>query len=142
MLVREIMSAPVVSVPSSATLQGAVVTMLESGVGSVIVRTDDVPTGILTETDVLVAAARTERPLADVAVTDAMTADLVTGRADMTVREAVARMNRHAIKKLPIVEDFDVLGVLTMSDVVRHHTDLIKEAHRVEDRTRSRWDDD
>ncbi|MFB6069910.1 MAG: CBS domain-containing protein [Halanaeroarchaeum sp.] len=142
MLVRDLMSESVVAVDASAQLRDAVLAMLREGVGSVIVRRDGAPTGIITETDALMSAAETGRPLADVAVEDAMTSDLVTGSPDMTVRKAVGRMNRQGVKKLPIVEDFDVVGIVTMTDVVRHHASLIREAHRAEERSSSRWDTD
>lgn len=139
-LVRDLMSTDVVTVDAGRSLRAAVVAMLRAGVGSVIVHREGVPAGILTETDALIAAATTERPLQDIALESAMTEDLVTGRADMTVRSAVRRMNEHGVTKLPITEDFDVVGVLTMTDVVHDHASLIKEAHRSEQRGRRRWD--
>ncbi|MFB6124345.1 MAG: CBS domain-containing protein [Halanaeroarchaeum sp.] len=140
MLVRELMSTDVVAVDADRSVRAAVLAMFRAGVGSVIVNREGVPAGILTETDALVAAAKTERPLQDIALESAMTEDLVTGRADMTVRSAVRRMNEHGVTKLPITEDFDVVGVLTMTDVVHSHASLIKEAHRAERRSRGRWD--
>ncbi|MFB6082071.1 MAG: CBS domain-containing protein [Halanaeroarchaeum sp.] len=142
MLVRELMSTDVVTVEEDATVADAVVAMLRNDVGSVIVRREGTPTGILTETDALYWAAKTGEPLADIPVADAMTDDLVTGTRDMTVRRAVDTMNQHGIKKLAIVEEFQVVGVVTMTDVVRHHSSLIKEAHRAEEQRASRWDTD
>lgn len=141
MLVEDIMSTEVVTVDHEAPLQTAVVSMLESSVGSVIVERDGTPTGICTQTDALVAAAKTERPLSDISVSSAMTADLVTGTATTTVRKAVRTMNQHGITKLPITADFEVVGVVTMTDVVQHHTQLISEAHRLES-DRTRWTED
>lgn len=141
MLVEDIMTTDVVTIDADASLQGAVVSMLRAGVGSVIVERDGVPSGICTETDALLAAAKTERPLADIPVTKAMTADLVTGTTDMTVRRVIRTMQEHGIKKLPITADFEVVGIVTMTDVVYHHQELIGEAHRLES-DRSRWSED
>lgn len=141
MLVRDIMSEDIVSTDVSDSLQDAVVAMLRAGVGSVVVYRQGTPTGILTETDALVAAAKTGSPFDDIDVADVMTRNLVTGQPDMTVRKAVRVMNQNGVKKLPITADFEVVGILTISDVVRHHSSLIKEAHRLEE-DRSRWRSD
>ncbi|MGM0398746.1 MAG: CBS domain-containing protein [Halobacteriota archaeon] len=141
MLIEDIMTRDVVTIDADASLQAAVVSMLRSGVGSVIVERDGVPSGICTETDALLAAAKTERPLTAIPVSGAMTSDLVTGSADMTVRKAIRTMSEHGIKKLPITAEFDVVGIVTMTDVVHHHSELIGEAHRLES-DRSRWSED
>lgn len=140
MLVRDVMTEGVLTVDVGESARDAVIAMLQANVGSVIVEREGTPTGICTETDILVTAARTEQALADIPVEKAMTADLVTGRADMPLRKAIRVMNRHEVKKLPITADFDVVGIVTMTDVVRHHTAIIDEAHRIE-ADRSRWSD-
>ena len=140
MLVRDVMTEGVLTVDADDSALTAVIAMLQANVGSVVVERGETPTGICTETDILVTAARTEQALPDISVEEAMTEDLVTGRADMPLRKAIRVMNRHGVKKLPITADFDVVGIVTMTDVVRHHTAIIDEAHRIE-ADRSRWSD-
>ena len=141
MLVREIMSERVVSVDDDATLRDAVIAMLKAEIGSVVVERDGTPTGICTETDALSTAAAEDEPLSGIPVSAATSSDLVTGSPAMPVRKAIRRMNRHGVKKLPIVVDFDVVGILTLTDVVRHQSDLLHEVHEIES-GRSRWRDD
>ena len=140
MLVKDVMTEGVLTVDIDETARDAVVAMLQANVGSVVVEREGTPTGICTETDILIAAARTEQALSDIPLAEAMTDDLVTGSVDMPLRKAIRVMNRHEVKKLPITIDFDVVGIVTISDVVRHHTAILDEAHRIE-AGRSRWSD-
>lgn len=126
-LVEEAMSTDVVTVDVDATLHEAVERMLRERVGSVVVE-DDGPTGIVTETDVLMAGYRAERPFADVAVATAMSSPLVTVDPTTTVRAASEKMREERVKKLPVAEDFDLVGILTTADVVANQSELLQEA--------------
>ncbi|MFB6266155.1 MAG: CBS domain-containing protein [Halodesulfurarchaeum sp.] len=138
MQVRDLMTEAVVSVTASATLDEVAAKMLQYDVGSVIVMRGDVPVGIVTERDLIEAGHRQNAPFSDIRVREAMEDEFVTGSPDMTVRAAVERMNETGRKKLPIVSDFEVVGILTVTDVVSAHTDLIREAYE-RDRDRTRW---
>lgn len=139
MLVREVMSSPVVSVPIGATLEDAVERMLEHGVGSLVVTEGGESVGILTTTDVLIAGHETGQPLADVTVGDAASRPLITIGPDATVRAAAERMRGEGVKRLPVADGFDLLGIVSQQDVVFAHPDLIREAVHNEER-REQWE--
>lgn len=128
MLVHELMVEDVITVQRDTTVREAVATMLEAHVGSVIVEEDSIPVGIFTGTDALVAGYDCDCPFSDIAVERAMSDDLVTGSPDMTVRSAADTMSEAGVRKLPIVEEFDIVGIITYSDIVRAHSTLLKEA--------------
>jgi CBS domain-containing protein len=133
MLVQEAMTTEVVTVPADASLRRAVGRMLREAIGSVVVTRDGNPAGIVTETDALEAGYRFEEPLAAIPVSKAVTGSLVTTSGDATIRKAVRQMHDHDVKKLPVVEGMEIVGILTMTDVVREQEALIDEAHRLED---------
>mgnify|MGYP006299042149 CR=1 FL=1 len=141
MQVSELMSRDVVTVRRDVTLAEAVERMLERVVGSVIVTEDGLPVGIVTQTDVLGIGYERDVPFSDIPVPAAMTEELVTGDPEMTVRRAVDVMTENDIKKLPIVEDFSVVGIVTISAVVREHVTLISEAKYASNRRRE-WEED
>ncbi|WP_244605499.1 CBS domain-containing protein [Halorussus marinus] len=141
MLVRDAMTTDVVTVPADAPLRRAVGVMLREGVGSAVVTRDGDPAGIVTETDALKAGYRFERPFGEIPVTKAGSDGVVTISPDATVRTAVRRMRAEDVKKLPAVEGLDVVGILTMTDVVREQETLIDEAIRLE-QGRSGWTPD
>jgi CBS domain-containing protein len=138
-IVADHMSTTVQTCPADATLQAAVETMLREAVGSVIVVRDGEPAGIVTETDALEAGAATGEAFTAIPVSRAASHPLVTIEPTATIGKAVRRMREEKIKKLAVVSDLDLQGVLTVSDVATHYDDFRKEARRIE-RQRERWE--
>ncbi len=140
------MSDEVVTVDAGASLREAVERMLREGVGSVVVTRDGTPAGILTETDALKAGYLAERPFAEIPVAKAATGSLATIAPGTTLRKAVETMRDRDVKKLPVVESMELVGILTTTDVVRNQEALLDEAHRVSEGRegwspeRKRWD--
>jgi len=141
MLVREAMSTDVVTVNSDADLRSAAKTMLQHGVGSAIVTHQDNPVGIITETDALKAGAVTNRPFAKIPVRKIMSHPLRTTRPTATVRAAVSKMQGESLKKLAVVDGMDLVGIITITDIIRNHETLLKHAVSL-DQHRSRWESD
>lgn len=127
MLVRDVMSTPILTCAVSASLDDAVAVMLDAGAGSVIVVDADTPVGIVTETDIVAAGFSSGRQFADIAVEDVMSHPLTTIDPDRTLRSALERMRAESIKKLPVVDDLEVIGIVTLTDVVYHYGDLRQE---------------
>ena len=132
MLVEELATREVVTCDAEASLLPAVERMLDAGVGSVIVTRGGDPLAICTETDVLGATAATGRPLDDIPIRRVASHPLVTTTSDATVRGAVRTMTDEGIKKLPVVDGTDLVGIFTQSDVVAHYGDVVQEAHRLD----------
>ena len=141
MLVAEVMTENVVTVPVDRTLGDAVRLMLEFRIGSVIVTRDGDPSGIVTETDVLISGHESGDPFDAIPIEEAMSHPLVTVEPDATVRAAVERMREVRVKKLPVVDGLDVVGILTHEDVVDAHPLLLQEAIHHEER-RAQWDEE
>lgn len=139
MLVAEVMTANVVSVDVDRTVADAAGLMLEFDIGSVVVSRDGDPVGILTETDVVATGYDSGRPLGSIPIEAAMSHPLVTVSAEATVRAAVERMREADVKKLPVVDGIDLVGILTQEDVVFAHPQLLREAIHHEER-RAEWD--
>jgi CBS domain-containing protein len=113
-------------------MKGAAGQMLHNGVGSVIVMNDGTPAGIITEMDALRVGYGTNRPFENVPVRKVMSRPLVTIEPNKTVQTAIGRMETEGIKKLPVVSGFDLVGIVTMSDIVRNHGELLTEARNLE----------
>jgi CBS domain-containing protein len=139
MLVRDLMSAEVVTIDIANSLRAAAKLMLSARVGSVIVTEDGNRVGILTENDALAAGCVADVPFDEIPVSEAMSRPLVTIQPDKTVRAAVERMEAEDVKKLPVVDGMDLLGIVTMSDVVKGYQEIMQEAHQIDDR-RDGWE--
>lgn len=132
MRVSELMSRELVTVPVTATMKGAAGQMLHNTVGSVIVISDETPAGIITEMDALRVGYATNRPFEKVPVRKVMSRPLKTIEPNKTVQTAIGRMRTENIKKLPVVEGFDLVGIVTMTDIILNHGELLNEARSLE----------
>lgn len=132
MRIKELMSTDLVTVPSGATMKGAAGQMLHNGVGSVIVLNDGAPVGIVTEMDALRVGYAANRSFESVPVHKVMSRPLITIEPTKTVRTAIGRMGKKNVKKLPVVSGFDLVGIITMTDIVRNHGELLNEARSLE----------
>lgn len=139
MRVNEIMTSPVVTVDSGATLHTAVGTMLEHRVGSVVVL-DSGLQGIVTRSDVLRAAYSARHSLTELSVTDAMSEDIVTTTKAASIRTVLRTMEDHNIKKLPVLDAFELVGIITTTDIAQHLPERVHEVRNVLER-KDDWTD-
>lgn len=145
MQVAELMTEQVIVIDVGATLRQAAGRMLHAGVGSIIVVEDRSPIGLVTKSDVLEAGVVTRKPFSRISLPDVMSHPVVTVRPTATVEEAVELMDDHDVKHLPVATDADLHGIVTSSDVVYHHDELLSEVeslrHESDDRLTARVHD-
>ena len=117
MKVRDVASSAVVAVGPAQSLREATQLMAKHRVGSAVVQDAEQLIGILTERDVLNAVASGTLP-DEVTVQDIMTADVVTVGPDWDLIEAAGEMARRRIRHLVVYEGGQLLGVLSVRDVL------------------------
>jgi CBS domain-containing protein len=117
MKVRDVASSAVVAVGPAQSLRDAAQLMAKHRVGSAVVQDAEQLVGILTERDVLNAVAAASDP-EHVSVEEIMTADVVTVGPDWDLVEAAGVMARRRIRHLVVYEGGQLLGVLSVRDVL------------------------
>lgn len=118
--VGRLMSSPVETVRSDTTVREAARRMREANIGSVIVVDDSHRLeGILTSTD-FVEAVADERSMAETPVAEFMTTDVITTEANEPIRDIADVMTEHRFHHLPVVEDEQVIGIITTSDLTAY----------------------
>jgi CBS domain-containing protein len=117
MKVRDVASSAVVAVGPAQSLRDAAQLMAKHRVGSAVVQDAEQLIGILTERDVLNAVATGTAP-DQVSVQEIMTADVVTVGPDWDLVEAAGEMARRRIRHLVVYEGGQLLGVLSVRDVL------------------------
>ncbi|MEM3185765.1 MAG: CBS domain-containing protein [Conexivisphaerales archaeon] len=122
--VKDIMSREVKTISSKATVYEAASAMARFGIGSLVVMSDGELVGILTEGDVSRSIARNMDPNTT-QVVKAMSKPLVVIGPDARVEEAAKLMAERHIKKLPVVEDGRLVGIVTQTDIVASSYDLV-----------------
>jgi signal-transduction protein with cAMP-binding, CBS, and nucleotidyltransferase domain len=119
MEVREGMSQVVLTLGPGHTLRDAARQMTERGVGAAVVLDDDAPgPGIISERDVLISIGSGEDPDQE-CVSDHMSGSVITAAPDWSLERAASEMASRKIRHLVIVEQGELVGVLSMRDIMR-----------------------
>lgn len=119
MQVRDAMSRAVLTVGPGHTLRQAAALMSARRVGSaIVVDPDGEGIGIITERDILDAIARGLDPDVEDAAGH-ITWDVVYAGPSWTLTEAAAAMIRGGFRHLVVLQDDEVLGVISVRDIVR-----------------------
>jgi CBS domain-containing protein len=113
---RELMSTKVVSISPGNSVAHAAAAMVAAGVGSAVVMQGRFLAGILTERDVLRAAA-SGQDLRGSEVSEWMTPDPQSASPDVPAEEAAQLMFLNGFRHLPVVEDREVCGVVSLRDL-------------------------
>ena len=116
MQVRDVMTQATVTESRHDSLRSAAERMWRQQTGSLIITDGGQLTGIITERDLLRAVALGADP-DKTSVDDAMTAEVYTVPPDMQLQDAAREMATRWIRHLPIVDDGELLGVVSMRDV-------------------------
>jgi CBS domain-containing protein len=120
--VREILDDKghdVLRIEADASVFDAVKRMVEAGVGSLLVTDGDEIGGIFTERDYLRRMTLEGRDDKDTAVREVMTAPLIVVTPETDVDECMAIMTDRRIRHLPVVEAKEIVGILSIGDVVK-----------------------
>jgi len=109
----------VLSIEASSSVFEAVQEMVEANVGSLLVTDGGDIIGIVTERDYLRRVTLEGRTDRDTAVGEIMTAPLVVVTPETEIDECMAVMTDRRIRHLPVVEGGDVVGVVSIGDLVK-----------------------
>ncbi|CAN5325739.1 CBS domain-containing protein [soil metagenome] len=120
MHIEDVMNADMLTVDSEATLREAAQRMSERNAGAALVVGPNIGTqpGIITERDVLNSVAAGQDPNGQ-RVADNSTADVVTVTVDASLEQAVQKMTEGDFRHLLVVHGDEVVGIVSMRDLVR-----------------------
>jgi CBS domain-containing protein len=125
-LVEEIMSRNPRAACSDITAQAAAKLMKQEDVGSLIILEDGAAVGMVTEKDLVLKVVAEGRSSMKVHVSDIMSTPLITIGPTESVSDAAKRMANLKLRRLPVVKDGRLVGVLTENDVLRLSPSLIE----------------
>ena len=119
MEVREGMSKVVLTLGPGHTLRDAATRMTEKGVGAAVVIDEEYPgPRMISERDILNSLGRGQDPDAE-RVADHMSATLITASPEWSLERAAMEMSQRHIRHLVVVDGGELIGVLSMRDIVR-----------------------
>jgi CBS domain-containing protein len=102
-----------------ATVQEALEIMASKRISSLPVTRGAELVGILSERDYIRQSVPRRIAPWDVLVKDIMTADVICVTSDTTIRECMELMSSHRFRHLPVVDGKTLVGMLSISDIVR-----------------------
>lgn len=128
MPLRELLRHPLVTASREATMTEVARLMAEEAVDVVVVIDHDRPVGIVTARDIVVRGTARRYP-ADARIDSVMTGDVVSLPVDADRGSAVATIDTHAVRQVPLVDGQGaVVGLLSADDLLM---DLAEEASAV-----------
>lgn len=118
MKVRDIMTKGVKCCGPGMNLAAASELMWSSDCGALPVTEDGKLAGIITGRDICIALGTRNRPAAEVAVEEVATRNVQTCAPDADIHTAMAAMRRAKVRRLPVVEDGRIEGILALNDII------------------------
>ena len=119
MEVREGMSSVVLTVGPGHSLREAAQRMAEKGVGAAVVIDEQAPgPRVVSERDILISVGRGEDPDAE-RVADHMSESMISASPEWSLERAAVEMSHRHIRHLVVVDGGEIVGVLSMRDIVR-----------------------
>ncbi len=118
-LVKEIMKTNPVIVKATTTVFEAAKQMKQKKIGNVIVVEHKQPIGILTESDILRKVVAEGKNSDKVLVEEVMTTPVIVTDPYISIEQAMKLMGKSNIRRLPVVEDNALVGVITLKDIAR-----------------------
>jgi len=113
-------SGDVLKIDGDATVFEAITLMVEANVGSLLVTDDDEIVGIMTERDYLRRVTLQGRTDKETPVRDIMSSPLYIVTADTPIDECMALMTDRRIRHVPVVDEGEVVGVISIGDLVKY----------------------
>lgn len=116
MNIRDVMTSNPRTVSLQDSIQNAARIMRDEDTGVVPVVDNGKPVGVITDRDIVVRAVaeggQPNRPVRDI-----VTSELVAATPDMSVSEATELMSAHQVRRLPVVENNRLVGIVSIGDI-------------------------
>ena len=113
----------VLRIEADASVFEAVSRMVEANVGSLLVLEEGEVAGIVTERDYLRRCALEGRTDRETPVREIMSSPLVVATPQTTIDECMALMTDRRIRHLPVVEEGEIVGLVSIGDLVKFKSD-------------------
>jgi len=115
--VGDVMTKSVISVDASMTINETAKMMEDAKVGAVIIIDNNTPIGIVTDRDFAVKVAAHAYQITS-PVKEIMSSPLLAISSDESVRNAADLMHDREVRKLPVINEDKIVGIITATDIV------------------------
>ncbi|MEA2074469.1 MAG: CBS domain-containing protein [Euryarchaeota archaeon] len=127
MKVKDIMSRPIIVEDEGALVTKVAEDMEELGIGSVVVTKEGEPAGIITERDIALKVLLKNKRASEVRAKEIMTSPLAIIEPEASVEDACKLAARKRIKRLPVVENGVLVGIVSIRDLLTRKPEYVRE---------------
>ena len=122
-LVKNIMTDDVVVISSDATIFDAAELMNDFDIGFLPVLDGERLIGVITDRDIVIRALANGLDI-DTPVVDIMTTEIISTSPESTLKEASRKMMINQVKRLPVLDENNLVGVISLRDIVINDCDI------------------
>ena len=138
-LVREVMAKNVITIGRNKTVFDACNKYRDYKVGCLVVTDKERCVGIVTERDLIERTICLRKSPEQTKVGDIMSSDIKTIHALETLEKAIEILEKNNIKKLPVILNDEIVGIITVTDISKARPDLSKRF--MDSWVKSKWQD-
>lgn len=134
--IEGIMTKDVLTVDVSDNVLNATIKMNEREVGCVVAVDEGKPIGVLTERDILRRIVVEKRDAEKTKVKEVMSTPLISGSPEMKLEDAIKTIILNRVKKLPILSNEKLVGIITLFDIIRLSpitTNLLRKTYETQE---------
>lgn len=125
MRVKDVMDKDVIRIDESTTVIQAVQKMVDSGVWSLLIERNQLPTGVLTERDIIRRAVVKGLSLDKVKVAEIMSAPIITVDPNASIGEAMELMTLKSVRRLFVLENGKIMGRITQTELFNNNLNVM-----------------
>ena len=116
--VHQLMSKNVITIDDKSAYEAAKI-MADKDIGTLIVVDERKPIGIVTERDLVKRVCAKDLKASDIKIRDIMSKPLVTVQPNAPIELAATLMAENKIRRLPVVKDEKLVGIITTVDIIK-----------------------
>ena len=134
MKIRDVMSAPAVSIAPGESVEVAARTLARYNIGALpVCAANGKLCGVVTDRDLVTRCVAANRNPAATPVRDVMTRDVISADADMELGVASHLMGRQQVRRLPVTENGYIKGIISLGDLARQEDNIMDAADALSD---------
>jgi len=119
MLVRDIASKKVITLPLSVPIIEAATLMRDQNVGAIVIVDDERrPIGILTDRDIVLSVVAVNKPPGEFVVEDIMTRELVMVDEETDIFQLLKKISEKSIRRVPLTKKGKLVGIVSVDDII------------------------
>jgi len=123
--IRDIMEKNVITIEKDKTAQDAAKIIAEKDISFLVVMNDGLPIGVLSESDFVRKIVTEDKKSSDVSISDIMSYKFRSVGPTTTIEDAIQKMLNNNIRRLLILEDDKLVGVITQTDLASYLRDQL-----------------